>query len=234
MSHAEPKELATLGWTLHAAGFCLLLAIAGGYWTIVRRPAVVASRQIEQRIATVSRLLENRGALRREYEQLTEVLDGERQRAAAVRQQIPDDSNEAEFLRQLSNAAARGGVVIDDYTRGTVSKESEFSQLDIHVECTGTFESICRFLEGLESLPRVSEVIALNLTSKGQGDKYPLRVTIRLYFGVHPAPGPAGSASYRADPVGPFPLLARLCRNTSNATSWQRGIETARGVTWKS
>ncbi len=194
MSYAQSKELAILGWMLHAAGFCLLVVGAGAYWIVVHQPTTDAIRRTEQRIAKVSQLFESTESLRKEYEQLTEVLGRERQRVMSVRQQVPDDANEAEFLRQLSNAATRGGVVIDDYSRGTMSEQSEFSQLDVHVQCTGTFESICRFLEGLEALPRVSEVIAMNLTSDGPGNEYPLHVTIRLYFGVHRAPDPAANA----------------------------------------
>lgn len=194
MSHARSNELAILGWMLHAAGLCSLITGAGTYWVVVYQPTAAAKIQVQQRIVAVSQLLKNRDSIRQEYERLTSVLDCDRQRAAAVRQQVPDDPSEAEFLRQLSNAAAQGGVAVDDYNRGMMSEQPEFSQLDVHVDCSGTFKSICRFLEGLEKLPRVSEVVAMEMTSDGQGDQYPLHVTIRLYFGVRQTPAEAAGA----------------------------------------
>ena len=139
-------------------------------------------------------MLEDARGIRGELAALGSQLESQQRRAAEVRRRIPDDPDEAEFLRQLSEAASRGGVVIEDFNRGGMTARAGFCQLDVSLRCGGSYDDICRFLDQLEGFPRITKIVSLDLISAGRSERYPMQLTIRLYFGVRQASEIASAA----------------------------------------
>lgn len=181
------RHLVTLGWLLHVAGMVPLFVGLLAYYLAFRAPLVVAEQHLSDRMATVSDLLSHTSEYRAELKLAEAVLESQQQRAVEVRDRIPDQPNDAEFLRSASEAASVSGLLIQGYSRGAVTHGPTFSQIDIHLECEGEYENICRFLDRLEHIPRVARVMSMEITVESQDELYPLVLVIRLYFGMHEA-----------------------------------------------
>lgn len=181
------RNLVTLGWLLHVAGVMPLLVGLLAYYLAFRAPLVVTERNLSDRMATVSELLSHTSEYRAELKLAEAALERQQQRAVEVRDRIPDQPNDAEFLRSASEAAADSGLSIKDYSRGAVTRGTTFSQIDIRLECEGKYEDICRFLDRMEHIPRVARVMSMEITAESSDELYPLVLMIRLYFGVHEA-----------------------------------------------
>ncbi len=189
------RELTLLGWLLHAAGGLPVVVGVAIYGMVSFGPNSSATRHTQERIAVMERLLKQSVAVRQEHSGLEVELADCKRRAAQARTRIPDEPNEAQYLRQLTEAAVQEGVVVDDYTRGTVSRRNDVSQLEIRLKCVGRYDQICGFLNHIENLPRASKIVSMTLSSGANQDVYPLGLTILLYFGVQQAPATNGEVA---------------------------------------
>ena len=191
-SSNHAKELRTFGRLLHVAGGLPVVVVVIVLATRQQESFIGAVKHREQKIAGLERALREADATRESHGEVQSALADFRRRAQELREQIPDDPNEADYLRQLTEVAARSNLSIDDYSRGLAVETESFSQLKVRLQGAGQYEEICRFLDRLEQLPRVSRIVEMKLTTEPGSLSYPIDLTIQLYFGVKsakPLPG---------------------------------------------
>jgi Tfp pilus assembly protein PilO len=176
------RELPALGWALHAAGLAgtlVLLALAGWF---VAAPLDAQRADYESRTHKLDRLSTGRPRVERLHRELAAELDAVQQRKAELRRRITDGTREGEFLRQVSEAAARVGLRLVSYQPGTVSKGGTYGTMQIQLVCDGRYEGICRFLQQLDELPRLSTVERMEVSAPARGDVYSFQLTLDIYF----------------------------------------------------
>ena len=180
------RRLAQFGWMLHAIGACGAFGIVVAYqfgmsttFAAELDQYVREARHVEARVAGSKRL-------RLEHQALTEQLADLRQRAKMIRQRIPDQPLEAEFLQQLTEIADSEGLTIRDYQRGSASVTSTHSQLEIRIEGEGDYAGLCGFLDRIARLPRVARVQFMQVLEPADAEQmmYPIDISLMLYFGV--------------------------------------------------
>lgn len=187
MFDPQSQQLKSLGWLLHGAGTLPTLVIGTVFWFGYAVPLNAEKKIVRAEIKhTADRLADGLG-IREEHQTLQEQVAANQQKIDRVRQRIPDRAEEAEFLRLVTDASDHSGLEIGSYSRGKESDEPEFSQLDINIQARGSFESICRFLDCMEQIPRVAKVTSLQLHGQDKSTEggYPLTITVRLYYAVH-------------------------------------------------
>lgn len=181
-------RLKMLGWLLHGAGLVTLLAAGYAVYCLAHLPLAKKSEACADRIAVVDGLLDNSEEIRAAHSRFKDSLAEIRRRADALRQRIPDRPCETEFLEQMNEAANKEGLEIRDYRRGAVTVKDTHSQLEVHVQCVGSYPKTCRFLDRLARLPRISTVEKVTINSDSSVEAYPVDLTLRLYFGVKKKP----------------------------------------------
>ncbi len=181
------QQLTMLSWLLNATGVVVLLVGTAVYYFAFDTSLSATEQDLQDRVVEVRKLLSHRAEIRENLREAEAKLAQQQERAAAVRNRIPDPPNVAEFLQSSSQAAANSGLRIPHFSRGEVTRNATFSQIDIRLECEGTYEDICEFLNELEQIPRVARVISMDIKAEASDVSYPLVMVIRLYFGVHPA-----------------------------------------------
>lgn len=185
MNDTKTQQLRSLGWLMHGAGAVPAAVIITAFWFGYSVPLKTAKQDVRNQIQGITKQLAEGRGIRAKHRLLKEQLAANQNKIDLVRQRIPDQSEEAEFLRQVTDASVRSGVNIGTYSRGKETAKTQFSQLEIHIQARGTFASICRFLDQLEQIPRVTKVTSLQLDGVAADDGYPLSMTVRLYYGVH-------------------------------------------------
>ncbi len=177
-------ELRWLGMGCHAAGILVLVSAAGIYHATLRSFAISQEQVNQSEIIELETQRERASGIRSEHEQLTRSLADIEERAERIRQRIPDEPSEAEFLRQITNAANSEGLEIRDYNVGLVSGSITHSQVDVRLACQGNYAAVCGFLEYLAKLPRITTVQRLQVMSNLTDDSYPVEISLWLYFGA--------------------------------------------------
>jgi len=127
------RQLRLIGWAFQACGILSLVASAIAYHYVVS--GLITHQQLANADETkrLTALLESAGDVRRRHQELTEELAELEQRAEMIRQRIPDQPHEGEFLKQMTEAATARGLTIRSYNRGNVTVADTHSQLEVRL-----------------------------------------------------------------------------------------------------
>ncbi len=172
---------------IDAAGLLIVVTVCGVYYVGWQRN-LNADRQSERsEIARLERLLKNSAGLLDETRRLDTELHQLRVQASSARDRIPPRPNEAELLRMISNAAKQTGIAILDYRRHKAVDQKTHSQFQVTVSVRGDYRSLCRFLNDLDSMPRLTQIASMDI-APAASEAHQLQVEIKLdvYFGIQP------------------------------------------------
>ena len=177
------SNLKAVEWVLHSTLFGVLLAglfFAQSYWQTTLQ---VDQAELRREIRQIKKKLNNAEQIVSEHQRLKEMKQAIEDRAEIVRDRIPEQPNEGEFLRQTTSAARECGITITEYLRRGIETHDDHSRLMIHISLKGAFANLCRFVDQLERLPRISKVSRLKVGNlKGQENEYPMELTLILFF----------------------------------------------------
>ncbi|HVJ87918.1 MAG TPA: type 4a pilus biogenesis protein PilO [Caulifigura sp.] len=186
MPSTDPSLIRT-GRSLHAVGLGVMVLLAVVPYVAAGLPMSSQNAFLRRRIEKSTRLLELEPNVRVRNEQLNRELAVHEQRRREVLERIPEAADEGLFLAQLSELAAKSDLKLQNYRPGPPEKKSTYSQVDIALDADGTYEQLCQFLAGLESLPRYCRLAGLTV-SRPEGEASTLKVslTLRIFFGSTP------------------------------------------------
>jgi Tfp pilus assembly protein PilO len=186
LSGNREKNLRMTGWLIHLAGFLGIAAAVALYQVVVS--ALIAREQ--QAIAAESpdkeQFLSQAEEIREEHKRLSVKLEQLETNAVAMRYRIPEYPREAEFLKQVTQAADEEGLKIHKYERGSLERKPTHSQFHVKLSCEGDYRAIVGFLDRLAKLPRVATVESMNLTA-GTAETYPFELSLLLYYDAQAA-----------------------------------------------
>ena|GEM_PF-1265231 len=209
------KRLKLLGTGFHALGLAITLVLAGLGYALAIHPVWEDVRLKRDRAADLQSLLENAAQMRAQHAAMQSTLAAIERESEQLRQRIPPEPAEAEFLSQLSRAAAVAGLVIRDYRPGVVRQATDHWRLEVQLACTGSYQALCAFLDRVASLPRLARISHLEIGGARQPAGYPITLSMTVFFKLEPKgpqakPGaspppptePGGSAPRRSAAAG--------------------------------
>ncbi|MFG0335107.1 MAG: type 4a pilus biogenesis protein PilO [Maioricimonas sp. JB049] len=183
MSRLTDTRLVQLDRSLHAIGIAVACVILIGGLLFVRRSLAAERTSLDTRITEAENVLSKAESVRTGHAQLKRRLEKLQQRTGELMARIPDTAREAEFLAQLSGLAGESHLSIRSYRPDSPVATERYQHLDIELAAAGTFESLCQFLEGLESLPRLCRLNRLEIESgSGEDGAYPITMKLRIFF----------------------------------------------------
>jgi Tfp pilus assembly protein PilO len=181
-------SLKRIGWALHAGGVLLAgigIALVANY---VMRPIEQQRKSVVEENTRLEGLLAKAGQVRQEYRRVVEKMEYLKAQKALLRKRITDDANEEEFLRQVEELADQVDLKLRSYQPGVTVTYGDYGAMDIDLSCEGRYESVCRFLDQLQELARLTKVTHLDVKAPARGEIYPLKVTVQIFFARTSAP----------------------------------------------
>lgn len=187
MTSTDPS-LSRTGRSLHAMGLGITLVLAIVPYVAAGLPMAAQTASLQRQIDKTTRLLELEPNVKDRHEKLTGEAEAHEQRRREVLERIPEAADEGQFLAQLTELAGKSDLKVHNYRPGPTEKKPTYSQMDIPLEAEGTYEQLCRFLEGLESLPRFCRLAGLTV-DRQEGESAALKITftLRIFFASTPA-----------------------------------------------
>lgn len=186
LSGDREKNLRLTGWVIHLAGLLTIVAVVGLYQVVVSALIAREQQEIASEAADKEQFLAQTDDVRAEHKQLTERLEQLETNAVTMRFRIPEQPREAEFLKQVTQAADEEGLKIHKYERGTLDRKSTHAEFNVRLSCEGDYRAIVGFLDRLARLPRVATVQSMSLAA-GTADTYPFDLSLLLYYGAQAA-----------------------------------------------
>lgn len=182
-SRDRNQDLRLMNCVIQLSGALSLIAGGALYQTVVSALVDREKREIVAESAEKERFLARAGEVRVEHKNLTAKLEQLETNAVTMRQRIPEQPREAEFLKQVAQAADDEGLKIHRYERGSIDRKLTHSEFTVRLSCEGDYRAIVGFLDRLAKLSRVATVHSMSLTS-GTTETYPFDLSLVLYYGA--------------------------------------------------
>ncbi|EMI21468.1 hypothetical protein RMSM_01612 [Rhodopirellula maiorica SM1] len=114
-------------------------------------------------------------------------------RVSEFKTKIPAKAGEINFLSELSELAKASQFQIRDFRPGAVVSESLHHEMDIRFVGEGSYAGFCRFLDGLQQLPRSYRIARLSVTAPRSSEQaFTAECQLRLLFDLNPELSAAG------------------------------------------
>jgi Tfp pilus assembly protein PilO len=189
LTNDRERNLKWIGWSIHLVGLTGIITVAALYQIVVSALIAHEQQTIATEAADKEQFLARSDEIRSEHRRLTKQLEELEHNAVAMRYRIPESPREAEFLKQVSQAADEEGLKIHKYERGSLERKATHSEFTVNLSCEGDYGALVGFLERLAHLPRASTVQRMTLTT-GATDTYPVDLSLVLYYGAQSTEGP--------------------------------------------
>lgn len=183
MRNPIEKKIATLGRVFHGLGVMTAALVVGAFMQFGVLPLADDQQLCDQRITQLESLLAKTNQVQAEHQNRKVELASLKESVVETQRRLPSEMREHEFLDQVRAAASKTGIELGEYQLGALEELASYSKANLTFECHGSFASICRFLNEIDQLARITEISNLQLGTTDNFNRYPLQVTFVLYFG---------------------------------------------------
>ncbi len=178
------NDLRRYGLLIHGAGLAVLLCLGMAYYFAVA-PILRASRSEDTaRETELLEQLENAARIREEHALFHERLTEAEELADSIRERIPDQAQESQFLGAITDAASKYGISIRNFAVGKISERDTHYEVAISFGSSGDYVGVCRFLDTLMAMPRVVTVEQLTIHANDDSEIYPFTLNLLLPFAI--------------------------------------------------
>lgn len=163
---------------MHAAGLagvCLIVFVAWSVQTAFH--GQVSANQTHEELTRM--FLESAPAIVERHRLARERHTFLKDENDALLAKIPDLPQEAEFLGQLTQLSDQCGLALSDFRPGPHATRENYTEFDVQLTGRGRYESICRFLDSIDHLPRLCKLNDLRLAGADESGEE-CQVELRL------------------------------------------------------
>ncbi len=184
MKYIDKDGEQPVGWALHAAGLTALVLLVSAYDFFVYERLEIRRQSDSQRIEQLTTLLSDSTAVQRENRDLQQEFKALETSIAAIRERLPHELRREEFTGELNRVAQEVGLHVLELRWGATEVTPSYTQAEVQLECDGSYASVCRFLDEVSQLTRITDIAQLQLEADTEARNHPFQVTFVLYYGV--------------------------------------------------
>jgi len=179
----------------HAAGLGGTVLIASAAFALVFLPLERHRTGLDRTARACRAFLARSDAIRAEHENLKRQQAATTAKMADLLKRLPEGPQEAEFLSELALLAGETEFVIHEYRPGKVRELERHCELEVQLQAEGTYESICRFVQGLERMERFCRLSDFGIAVRPESPMHnTVQLTVQIFFAARKQP-PNGVAS---------------------------------------
>ncbi|MGE3409479.1 MAG: type 4a pilus biogenesis protein PilO [Pirellulales bacterium] len=149
---------------MHAACLCVAALVAFAGWSAA---ALLGWRiaATQQEADDARSFLAGSQAVLQQNESLNQQCQALDQESSSLHAKIPSTSQEEDFLAQITALAADCQLELGEFRPGPPAERDGFSEFEVQINGRGSYDGVCRFLAGLQGLPRLCKLAQLGLSS---------------------------------------------------------------------
>lgn len=182
MKIIETDRAQSLGWALHGAGAALAVIVVAAYYLLVFQNIALRAETDAQRIDQLNHLLSQAAVHQRENVRLQQELGALEEAVAAVRKRLPHELRQEEFTADLARVAESAGLSLEQLHWDPPQVSPSYAQAKVRVECSGSFASMCHFLDEVSRLTRITDVAQLRMDGDPEAANHRFEVNFILYY----------------------------------------------------
>ena len=172
----------TLLLVVHTTGIAVTLLIAGAGYVTSFATTQARAEDCQQSILENSMLLDKADMIVRRRDLAETEVAALSSRLRELTSMIPDAPLESQFLAQLTALSEECQLSIRDFQPGPVEQTENLKQIRVRLSGHGSWECVCRFLDGLQALPRLTHISRLKMTHGEESGVYPVDMELTIFF----------------------------------------------------
>ena len=161
-------------------------ALVSVVYFVAFRPIDAQLQAAQQESSELEALVERTPDITKRNRDLQERLAACRKQTSELWQRIPSSPRESDFLGQVCQLAERTGMHVADYHPGGIDQRENHHELEVKIATRGEYKALCRFLEQVDQIPRLSRMTHLEIVGQ-TGESLTVELTYRIYFSPTPA-----------------------------------------------
>jgi len=178
------EECRRFGRLLHYAGVLVTVVCLTAGYSLLHAPAVDAIAETSAQIDEVMQSVQNAPVIREQHRIVSAKLREVTTRIANVQRRVPQGADDGEFLKEVTQLAQNEKLAINDFHHEKPEAKNGYAEMQVSVQGTGSFRSICAFVDGLNKLARLSKIKELTLSAEDNVTEYPMTATLVIYFAL--------------------------------------------------
>lgn len=112
-------------------------------------------------IDTHQAVLAQTDSIQAKFQEMKDRMQDQHRQLQQLTGMVPERPSESEFLAQLSDLANQTGVQLLQFEPRSSVKRDSYSEISIRCSAQAPYAALCRFLCGLQDLPRLADVTRL-------------------------------------------------------------------------
>ena len=172
----------TLLLAVHATGLAVTLLIAGAGYLTSFATTQARAEVCQQSISENAMLLDKADMIVRRRDLAETEVAALSSRLRELTSMIPDAPLESQFLAQLTALSEECQLSIRDFQPGPVEQTENLKQIRVRLFGHGSWECVCRFLDGLQALPRLTHISRLKMAHGEESGIYPVDMELTIFF----------------------------------------------------
>ncbi|HEY4232536.1 MAG TPA: type 4a pilus biogenesis protein PilO [Lacipirellulaceae bacterium] len=177
-------ETVRFGRLLHYGGVAITLLCGAAAYAYLFTPIERDIFDVSVRIDELTESSRNASAIQGEHEKLSGRLKDIAARYASLQGRVPGSAEAGSFLKYVSDIARQENLSISDFQPARSVEGDGFTAMEVMLSGRGSFASICTFFDRLSKVTRLSKVKDLTVTTAEDGNEYPMKTTLVIYFGL--------------------------------------------------
>jgi Tfp pilus assembly protein PilO len=189
-------EFRPLNAGLNLLGVVVTFAIVATGYARVMRPVNEQQREVTAQIEAIQTLSARATAIHERRREVQRWLAQRESMPLANVARVPESLDEQVFLSQVAELSQASGTETVRSTCSDPIDEGTHAAMDMRIDLAGDYPAVCRFLEGLQSSPRLCGVQHMHIQRAAPDTE---RLTIELTLRIYAAPvavAQAGSTSH--------------------------------------
>lgn len=167
---------------LHLAGATLLAALLGVYFLGVYDQFLDQSDESESRVQLLTKELRDSNRIRTDHYRLQQDFESLEANVTEIRTRLERPLEQEQLSQALEQAAADASLQSCKTSIGKRHDASDHRRLELELECSGSYASICRFVDSLGRLPWLTDITQLSIEAKDHQSHYRLLAKFSVYY----------------------------------------------------
>jgi type IV pilus assembly protein PilO len=159
---------------------CGLVGVGGYFWLITDQQDQFG--QVQRQEAALKQEFESKQDRAANLENYKKQLAVMQESFGAMRRQLPDSTEVAELLVDVSQTGLAAGLEFELFQPQAETPREFYAELPIKIRVKGTYHEFGAFISGLASLPRIVTIHNVHIRPVGKGsDQLVLEATAKTY-----------------------------------------------------
>ena len=180
------RKIRELNRNLNVTGIITTCVVLGLVYVFALPPVIVDSARLSGLVDATGTFLGTTNRITAETRETRIESDRLELEMGRILAGVPTAPRESEFLGQISELVQGTSLKFDEFRPGATTEAGQYRQLEVRMSGFGTYKDICRFLAGLEELPRLCRVSRLDIESPdepyGVENRYPVSMTLVIFY----------------------------------------------------